>query len=1587
MVKSIISPQNTSKPAEMSAREFKVKFKETFSEDFNNISKCNISQFIDKNNRHFEQFYDKEQRMIIRTNYLKKSKSKKRTKEYSTEKRPECMSENEYQTAESEYISEESSDEVKVPEVLFAKIKGRSSEICSDNSSDSDDNFLSLEEPNMKSIDFNEVRRQRCRTPTSSKKMQTQTQDLQQQQHNFFYEKPISEDEKERLLSRLIQKKSSADFIMKESSEEYVNHPYKLAMDLVGLWNTTGRRMSYIVVVLDQRLNFTKLKEILSLDYFTTMPHYQYFEVADAKTSYGIFEMPSSFGTGQPAITKSKLENLEKSVIFWESNQLFFRQSASTTSLSLSDSRLAMIYQWFAGNVNNGSTKKQRTKSESRDGHEISNMSLSASKDSKVEMKKEPIEIFRSVVKEFRKGKYILMAGNMPTGISNLEAISTVPWMYVFDFDTGSRDSGLLRVNETFIRKRRSLHLTNWRQPPGGVSETGTSWTFLRGRRDNPESIFKNNIDVRAWYHSVKCNMDLHIGQIQKYIEDYTVVTVIAFWPDDEQLIQHMHKLLIRMDEGLDPKPMIVLCIPGKPFTDIGNSSLTILKSELGENLTVIECELSRICSCISDITKNQQILSQIKYSLPTADDFDDPSIEDTDAAWLREELEILYLSNPYTKCLQDVNSLEEEGDNFFRGGSLRWFAWYEVGHGHFDAERDLMSSIMKKIRVSIVENRSSIVTLYHAPGSGGTTLAQRVLWNFHTEIPCAHVKLRSNLPTAALIERIEMMYAKTHKPVLLLVDGDDEGRVKQLFRTLKINSRSYTIILYVKRFPYRAKGKEIFLHGKVSHQEAKRLALKFKNQCREDAKKQEQLSKLCEDVEKGKERQVYEFGLATYLHEYMGIEKYVKGYLWPSGKKFVDYTIGRKILCFLSLAYYYGQIALPLQFFCGLLEKPSNHLVEMDDLPDPVSQFVVFEKNECKPNNIRVCHYLIAKEILEQVLGNGARERTSQLCSSARQKLGATCEEFIEYASKKSIKSGIVVYILTRIFIFRDNKDMGENPEQIRKKPVLSRLVLDIPSKGPLHTERLNVLKKLTEGFPNDQNFHAHLGRFYAYCRPDEEENAEKCLQKATAICEKQIGDKKKEDLDERLLQSLMHVYHIYGTILQKRIARYTGQSPTDEPDIQTDDETFDERLDELICYAKSSCEYFKKCRFYTPDGHESCYGFVGEITVRIQICDFIERNFKIDEDHFGINAYLSSTDKKNSPGSQFVQKSVYCIDNLILECINTLEDEDIDQSLQKVIFWFNHLFSKHAVSLEEIAKGDDIHSYRLQIAAKKLKYSSGESNLIMLEKITDKNDITAVVQLYENIFRDTVSVESKAGMDRDHVEWIFAIRHTLFTPVYNIETVLVQVRKWHETVHSPMSKFYLFILTSLLGFGKKNTNGSSEFLSEANLLKISLERVSRYVLKPKYPREWLRKEGEGIKILEPGTRFLGYIIDDRDLKGDIYNTLRICKGTICAPNNKKTAGFISLDLGNNVVPVKVFYIPNKANLASTAHAEKRVEFILGFSLDHGWDAFNVRLLETYSCPKSGCSARVEVTSADDDVKCPGCLKTSVRADFIEIV
>ncbi|KAK3608344.1 hypothetical protein CHS0354_030799 [Potamilus streckersoni] len=1318
------------------------------------------------------------------------------------------------------------------------------------------------------------------------------------------------------LFEGLINQTEGRDLIFYPDDEICQSNPCKLLLDIVSMWNTPNRFRSHIVlgvtsgITPSHRLNGLKLnlkdkdyQQLFKGNEFTSRPLFHYTEVSYNKKSFGIIEVQSSNGYGQPSIVKSSKETAEVSL---QAEQLWYRPCNENRVCKATDPYMMSVYQWFIGQDGKG-MRSFSTAHKPDTGN--SNFETDIEESIPVKREGKTITYFMDCVGKFKNGHYILISGDVPGATKHLEGLAHVPWIAVYDFDINSRDKGLLCACQDVIEKKRFLSITTWNRPSGGISDSGTLWCFMRGARDISDTRTDNQSkekveDVKNWYTKVKHGLDGHCRQLARFVEGYTVLTAVVLWTQDERLIPIMQKFIDLLDNQMEFSMNIVVCISQSLKTKKAGSIHNYMKAMHENNLFTCWVDLEKMCLAVL----NERSICEeehMKLQLP-AEGNQYIDINEKDAVWLREDMHVLYYKSEFAKTKCDVSVLDEEADKFYKGGTLHWFAWYSCGMGHFDIERDLLREIAKKIKYLTTEScRAAVIKILHAPGSGGTTLGQRILWTFHEQIPCVHLKLHTASTVQDVISKIEFIHEQTHLPVLVLIE-----------------------VHYL-----------------------------------------------------------YEFGMPTYLHEFKGIRSYVKGYLQLEDNPTKELLPWQKILGFLSLAYYYGQTSLSCQIFAALLNKPANYCISLDDFPHPVQQFVVPDTNEGRTKLIRICHYCIAQEILEQLLNripNSKRNVTgcSELSTNARQNLEKFCLDFIEYVSRKrtktSVQSNTIIHILTRIFIYRDNRDMGENEEQHRKKPKLSKLMIDIASKPPLFTERLHVLEKLTTSFPEDPNFHAHLGRFYSYCRPDGEVEAEKCFQKALSLSEEIQNAKQDEEVDERMSLTLMHIYHMYGMIYQKRIAKFTGRSPKEKPEVKTEDTRFQEQLKELVSDADRACSLFRQSRENTPIGHESCLAYTGELQVRLQICDFVHRFCKRDPEDNLQNIIEAIEDDSTR---EFISTSISVIDNLILECFDSLEPGEIDHSLHQVITWYNYLFKPRVKFLEKMQCEEDVFSRRLKIAAKKLKYSTKNESLAVLESITSPEDIADIVHLFEENFKHVTTfglqASGKKGLEQDYREWLLAIRHELFAKDYDVEEVLLHVQQWNELVSSPLSKFYLFVLKSLLGFGSCDSHGSTANLVDAQILKEEMMKMSRYIIRPRHPREWLGKNGNGngksIKQLIPGNRFHVAWIEDRDREVKVpLQDVKICKGTICPPNKKKLSGFIDLDLGDSTVPVKVFFIPHVAKLEGSRFAGHRVEFQLGFSIEHGYEAFNVKQLGKYGC--SQCTAKVEILSMEDTVKCSNC-------------
>ncbi|PVD32602.1 hypothetical protein C0Q70_08044 [Pomacea canaliculata] len=224
------------------------------------------------------------------------------------------------------------------------------------------------------------------------------------------------------------------------------------------------------------------------------------------------------------------------------------------------------------------------------------------------------------------------------------------------------------------------------------------------------------------------------------------------------------------------------------------------------------------------------------------------------------------------------------------------------------------------------------------------------------------------------------------------------------------------------------------------------------------------------------------------------------------------------------------------------------------------------------------------------------------------------------------------------------------------------------------------------------------------------------------------------------------------------------------------------------------------------------------------------------------------------------------------------------------------------------------------------------------------------------------------KRRLEVTYLNWLSEIRNPN-CKVYNLETVLEHVRNWRSTINSPKSTLYLFIIQSLIGFGSKTQPGNTECLTEAlELLRGEILKKRNLMFRPKYPREWLgRLDIEGIRRLVP-SKAVEYDTH-RKIKDISRAKLATCKGTIRQKNDNKLAGYVDLDLHGNGSLVEVFYIPVRAGLEGSRYAGYRVQFHLAFTMEHGYEAFEVELLKKYQCHK--CPLKVEIMRDEDEAKC----------------
>ena len=140
---------------------------------------------------------------------------------------------------------------------------------------------------------------------------------------------------------------------------------------------------------------------------------------------------------------------------------------------------------------------------------------------------------------------------------------------------------------------------------------------------------------------------------------------------------------------------------------------------------------------------------------------------------------------------------LQQKEIEFYKGGKVDWFNFHLRGV----CERDILHPLEDKVKSALdtietveyaIEKEITEgiirITLYHQPGSGGTTCARHVLWKFRKKFKCAEIThyTENTCVQIAQLKDFGESPKKDQLPLLLLIDNLDSEKLAELLTNLR---------------------------------------------------------------------------------------------------------------------------------------------------------------------------------------------------------------------------------------------------------------------------------------------------------------------------------------------------------------------------------------------------------------------------------------------------------------------------------------------------------------------------------------------------------------------------------------------------------------------------------------------------------------------------------------------------------------------------------------------------------------------------------------------------------------------------------
>lgn len=586
--------------------------------------------------------------------------------------------------------------------------------------------------------------------------------------------------------------------------------------------------------------------------------------------------------------------------------------------------------------------------------------------------------------KFIEKEKWFILVTNkfIPDDLCNIDWLLNMNMFCVFDFDPDSKTSGL--CSRYLQHHAANMHSLQSYRISGDMSINEftshlhlfeqTSWIFCNGRTD-----FKGNetpCDEMTWIKTKMTFLRESVSLICKQILPKGTFQVIFLLTSsvEKPLLHTFYEFFTDMEGHED---IICICESQGNFQKWQSFAEGSCGTETVNNSSVVGMKMSHINATLQQI---QPVKACASKHLPVF--VKGTCLLETHQEEQMYSLEILTVDH----CDETSKDfIDEEKANieqqFYRGGRVNWLHFWLAEHKYVgevierDAHHDVSKLLNDALKWNADQTPVNSINIYHHPGSGGSTVARQVLWNNRKDLRCAVVKPSYSAALVAQhtveLREYEEKDPQRCLPVLLLIEDSDKEYLDDLRNELEV-------AINIKRIQYGTLC-FILLSCRRSHDPERR--------CKESPLQNVSVTHKLSDQEKRKfsgKRQALEeqyepefiltFVLMSEGFNVDYVQQFVKHLLQGIDRQ----SVVTQLIHYVALLNTYVQNSFISQSHCEALlaltihmERFRHHDFERSLSDQAKLVFLHLRDDKTHIESIRIIHPLVAKEILQQLLGN----------------------------------------------------------------------------------------------------------------------------------------------------------------------------------------------------------------------------------------------------------------------------------------------------------------------------------------------------------------------------------------------------------------------------------------------------------------------------------------------------------------------------------------------------------------------------------------------------------------------------------------